>query len=100
MKDLIITVVEIKGNCPVYKKGNKIFLDEGYKVNLSKTDAICMHSLASILPYYNALSRGVKAKELGLTKKTGNQNKAYLQCLDPCEYTNGGTVIFEVETLV
>ena len=34
MKDLIITVVEIKGNCPVYKKGNKIFLDEGGFIKL------------------------------------------------------------------
>ena len=24
-------------------------------------------------------------------------NKAYLQCLDPCEITGGGTAIFEVE---
>lgn len=97
MKDLIIRVVEIKGNCPVYKKGNKIILEEGYRINLSKTDAICMHSLASILPYYNALSKGISAKELGLAKQSGDENKAYVQCLDPCEYTNGGTVIFEIE---
>ncbi len=31
---------------------------------------------------------------LGLTKEG---NKAYLQCLDPCEITGGGTVIFEIE---
>lgn len=97
MKDLIIRVVEIKGNCPVYKEGNKIILEEGYRINLSKTDAICMHSLASILPYYNALSKGISAKELGLAKQSGDENKAYVQCLDPCEYTNGGTVIFEIE---
>jgi uncharacterized repeat protein (TIGR04076 family) len=97
MKDLIIKVVEIRGNCPVYSKGDKIFLEEGYRVNLSKTDAICMHSLASILPYYNALSKGVSVKELGLAKQSGEDNKAYVQCLDPCKYTGGGTVIFEIE---
>jgi len=31
---------------------------------------------------------------LGLAKEG---NKAYLQCLDPCELTGGGAVIFEVE---
>jgi len=31
---------------------------------------------------------------LGLAKEG---NKAYLQCLDPCERTGGGTIIFEVE---
>ena len=97
MKDLIIKVVEIRGNCPVYSKGDKIFLEEGYRVNLSRTDAICMHSLASILPYYNALSKGASAKELGLSKQSGEDNKAYVQCLDPCKYTGGGTVIFEIE---
>ncbi|GAH46587.1 unnamed protein product [marine sediment metagenome] len=53
-----------------------------------------MHSLASILPYYVALSEGVDPKTLGLAKEG---NKAYLQCLDTCELTGGGTVIFEVE---
>lgn len=96
MKDLIIRVVDIKGNCPVYKKGNKIVLEEGYRVNLSKTDAICMHSLASILPYYNALSKGVSARELGLAGQSGENNKAHVQCLDPCKYTGGGTVTFEI----
>lgn len=97
MRDLIIRVVEISGKCPVYKKGNKIVLEEGYRINLSKTDAICMHSLASILPYYNALSKGVSAKKLGLAKKIDEGNKAYVQCLDPCKYTGGGTVTFEIE---
>jgi len=53
-----------------------------------------MHSLALIMPYYVALSKGVDPMTLGLAKE---ENKAYLQCLDPCEFTGGGTVIFEVE---
>jgi uncharacterized repeat protein (TIGR04076 family) len=99
MKDLIIRVVKIKGNCPVYEEGSKIILDKGYKLDLYKTDAVCMHSLASILPYYNALSKGITAKELGLSRQKNDINKAYVQCLDPCEYTNGGSVIFEIEAL-
>ena len=52
-----------------------------------------MHSLASILPYYNALFHGVDPRKLGLSK---DENKAFVQCLDPCQHTGGGTVIFEI----
>jgi hypothetical protein len=38
--------------------------------------------------------RGVDPKELGLSK---DGKKAYIQCLDPCEFTGGGTVVFEME---
>lgn len=91
---LVIKVVEIKGNCPVYKIGNKITLQDGYILNPDETDKVCMHSLTSILPYYVALSKGVKSKDLGLSK--GDSEEAYVQCLDPCELTNGGTVILEI----
>jgi len=94
MSKLIIKVLRVKGTCPVYKVGDRIVVDEGCRLNLKETDNICMHSLASIIPYYVALSEGVDPKVLGLTKEG---NKAYLQCLDPCERTGGGTVIFEVE---
>jgi uncharacterized repeat protein (TIGR04076 family) len=46
------------------------------------------------MPYYVALYRGVDPKELGLSK---DGRKAYVQCLDPCDYTGGGTVTFEIE---
>jgi len=94
MNKLIIKVLKIKGVCPVYKVGDKIVIDEGYKLNLKETNKVCMHSLPSIMPYYVALSRGINPKALGLAKEG---NKAYLQCLDPCELTGGGTVIFEAE---
>ena len=93
---LIIRVIEIKGTCPVYRVGDRIVLDEGYRLNLEETDNVCMHSLASILPYHVALSKGISPKELGLSREDGG-NKAYLQCLDPGERTGGGTVYFEVE---
>jgi len=94
--DLVITIKEIIGNCPVYKVGDRIVLEEGYKINLSKSSAtICMHSLSSIMPYYVALSKGILPTNLGLAKEG---DKAYIQCLDPCKYTGGGTVIFEVQT--
>jgi len=91
---LVIKVVEIKGGCPVYEVGNRIVLRGGYILDPGETDVVCMHSLASILPYYLALSKGVKAKDLGISK--GDSEEAYLQCLDPCEITGGGTVRFEI----
>jgi len=94
MGKLIIRVKEIKGSCPVYRVGDRIVLDEGYRMNLKETSNVCMHSLSSIIPYYIPLYRGIKPKELGLSR---NGKKAYIQCLDPCEYTGGGTVIFEIE---
>ncbi|MFQ6108753.1 MAG: TIGR04076 family protein [Candidatus Aminicenantales bacterium] len=90
---LVVEVIEIKGNCPVYRKGDRIILEEGYRVNLEETDAICMHSLASLLPYYNALAKGVSPVELGLARKA---EAAYLQCLNPQKHTGGGTVTFKV----
>ncbi|MCK4419937.1 TIGR04076 family protein, partial [Candidatus Aerophobetes bacterium] len=69
MTKLIIKVVRIKGNCPVYKVNDKIVIYEGYKLNLKETDTVCVHSLASIMPYYVALSKGVNPKTLGLAKE-------------------------------
>ena len=91
---LIVEVIDISGNCPVYKPGDRIILYNGYKVNLRETDNICMHSLASLLPYYNALAKGVSAVKLGLAKEG---EEAFVQCMDPQEYTEGGTVIFKIK---
>jgi len=92
---LVTRVIKIKGKCPVYRVGEMIVLDEGYKINLKETTNIWMHSLASIIPYYNALYNGVAPEKLGLANKEG---KACVQCLDPCEITGDGTVIFEITT--
>jgi uncharacterized repeat protein (TIGR04076 family) len=90
---LIIRVKEIKGNCPVYKGGEKIVI-EGCEINLKETDRICIHALVSLLHYAVALREGADPVKLGLSKEG---DKAYIQCLDPGKpYTDGGTVIFEV----
>lgn len=95
---LIIKVVEIKGKCPVYEIGSRITLKEGYILDPEETDIVCMHSLTSVLPYYVALTKGVEARELGLSR--GNSKEAYVQCLDPCEFTGGGTVRFEISKVL
>jgi len=90
--DLIISVVEIKGNCPVYKVGDSFRLRGGYRLEADKP--LCMHSLASVMPHYNALRISPPSK-WGLAGKD-NQQRAYVQCLDAYEHTGGGTAIFEI----
>lgn len=90
MGDLKVIVKEIKGHCPVYTKGEQFLITDGYK--LESAFPICMHGLSALMPYYVALSKGVSPVELGL----GNGQLAYVQCLDPCAYTGGGTVVFEI----
>ena len=90
--NLVIQVMQIKGNCPVYKIGDAFRLIDGFKLVTEKL--LCMHSLSSLMPYYVALSRGISPTKLGLAKKG---KIAYIQCLDPCKYTGGGTVVFEIK---
>ena len=90
--DLIVRVKEIRGQCSVYQVGNSFILKEGYKL-VSKIP-LCMHSLASLLPHYNALMVS-EPDQWGLAGKE-DPTKAYVQCLDACSYTGGGTAIFEI----
>jgi len=92
-KNLLIKVIQIKGQCPVYQVGDAFKIINGYQLISDKP--LCMHSLTSLMPYYVALSRGIDPVDLGLAKEG---KIAYLQCLDPCEYTGGGTVVFAVES--
>lgn len=90
----VIRVKEIKGHCPVYSLEDIFFLERGYILDSAHSCRICMHSLASIMPYYVALSHGVNPAQLGLNRTS--DGIAYVQCLDPCEHTGGGTVILEI----
>jgi uncharacterized repeat protein (TIGR04076 family) len=92
--DLVVRVKEVKGTCPVYRVGDSILIREGFILDTERSSQVCMHSLASLMPYYVALSRGVSPHDLGLAGT--DREKAYLQCLDPCELTGGGTVLFEI----
>jgi uncharacterized repeat protein (TIGR04076 family) len=91
--DLIIKVKEIKGHCPVYNTGDVFKLEDGYR--LTSNIPLCMHALASIMPFYNALR--VSSPSLwGLADSEGDSDRAYFQCPDALPYTGGGTVYFEV----
>lgn len=93
---LEVTVHKIKGNCPVYKVGDQVTINNP-NIVLEETDALCTHALPTILHYALILEYSWCPLKLGLTKE-GDQDYAYFQCLDPGKpYTNGGTVIFRVK---
>jgi uncharacterized repeat protein (TIGR04076 family) len=76
----------------VHSIGDSFKLKDGYR--LITEIPLCMHSLASLVPCYNAL-RFADPDQVGLAGKD-NASKAYIHCLDPCMYTGGGTAIFEI----
>jgi len=90
--DLVVTVKKIKGHCPTYKVGDSFTLKACYQ--LVSDTPVCMHDLAALMPYYNAL-RVSEPAQWGLDGKE-DKTKAYIHCPDPCDYTDGGTVIFEI----
>ena len=93
---LEVRVHDIKGACPVYKKGDRITI-QNPNIVLEKTDALCTHALPTILYYSLLLEYDWCPLRLGLTKED-DQDHAYFQCLDPGDpYTSGGTVIFKVK---
>jgi len=91
---LVLTVKEIRGRCPVHKLGDRITV-ESPRIDVAKTDALCLHALGSMLSMLVPLARGVSFTDLGLAVDGGNVG--YVQCLDPGPpYTLGGTVVFEI----
>ncbi len=91
---LEIKVYKIKGKCPVYEVGDKIVIDDP-RILLDKTDALCTHTLSTLLHYVTMLEHNWCPVELGLTTPEDPEH-AYMQCVDPGRpYTEGGTVIFE-----
>ena len=90
--DLVITVAKVKGHCPTFKENDSFTLKAGYQ--LVSDIPVCMHALASLMPFYNALCV-CEPEQLGLDGKK-DKSKAYIQCPDPYDCTDGGTVIFEV----
>jgi uncharacterized repeat protein (TIGR04076 family) len=92
MMNLLVRIKEIKGHCPVYEVNDSFKLIDGYKLVAEKP--LCMHALAALTPYYNAL-RVAPPEKWGLAGKE-DPDRAYVQCPDAEPYTDGGTVVFEI----
>ena len=93
--DLVVEVEEIKGACPVYQHGDRMVFREGYRLDLTQTDALCSHAMGALLPWLASLSKGVEPQHLGLARAGGTD--AHVQCPDPGgEHTGGGTVLFRI----
>lgn len=90
--DLLIAVKEVQGHCPVHRVGDSFTLKAGYQ--LVSEIPVCMHALAALMPWYNALAVSEPAA-WGLDGQR-DKTKAYIQCPDACDYTGGGTVVFEI----
>jgi uncharacterized repeat protein (TIGR04076 family) len=95
--DLEVQILEIKGRCPVYEKGDVFIIREGYKLMVPEGCELCLHGLASLLTFSTALSRGITPHALGLGPE--DSERAMVQCPDPCERTGGGTVLFGIRRL-
>jgi uncharacterized repeat protein (TIGR04076 family) len=93
--DLLITVKKINGHCPTFKVGDTFTLKAGYQ--LVSDIPVCMHALTSLMPFYNAL-RVSEPAQWGLDGKK-DKSKAYVQCPDPFDCTDGGTVVFEISKI-
>jgi len=95
---LVIKVEQINGRCPAYQLGDRIVLDDGYRLNLDETTACCMHSLGGIMPFYNSIAKGVHPSRMGLAHKDDRDRaRAWVHCPDACDHTGGGTVTFSIE---
>jgi uncharacterized repeat protein (TIGR04076 family) len=94
VSDLTISIVEVKSRCPVYRRGDRFYIRDGFKLVADRP--LCMHALQALTLYYVALSRGVVPTDLCLA---GPDGAAYVQRLDPQRYTGGGTVTFCIERL-
>jgi uncharacterized repeat protein (TIGR04076 family) len=89
----ILVVKEIRGFCPVYKRGDIILINRFF-FESKKSANICIHAFSSMSTLLSAFVHGVSAKDLGIGSE---DDVGYLQCPDPGPpYTSGGTVVFEL----
>ena len=93
LNKVVITVVDVRGYCPIYKVGDQIVID-GFYITTSKSRDVCLHALLAMSSLLSAILHGRTPKELGI----GNEKVGYLQCPDPGPpHTSGGTVLFKIE---
>ncbi|MBD3190512.1 MAG: TIGR04076 family protein [Candidatus Heimdallarchaeota archaeon] len=86
---LFIEVIDIQGECPIYKVGDQLIL-EGAEI----TGKICIHALSALTSLLVPIRQGIPPKCFGI----GNDKEGFLQCPDPGPpLTEGGTVTFRLQ---
>jgi len=97
LKDILVEVVEVTGNCDAgLKKGDKFVLS-GANIDLKRSDKICYWALSDLMPALFSLQLDHDPKELGLSKEA---EVAYMCCSDPGPpYTPGAHVLFKARKL-
>jgi len=86
------TVKDVRGNCPVYKPGDKMVFEDFY-LRPRQSAPVCIHALSAMTTFLSPFLQGVDADELGIGS---GPNKGCLQCPDPGPpHTPGGTVTFQ-----
>ena len=86
---VVVEVHDLLGPCPVFKKGDKIVIDEP-NILLSETDAICTRSLPMLTTFF------VNLAETGRPSDP-NTRPFLLRCQEIGQ--PNGPVVFELKTL-
>ncbi|HDM91781.1 MAG TPA: TIGR04076 family protein [Candidatus Korarchaeota archaeon] len=90
MPDVWVKVVEVKGECPVHKVGDRFVIRRGFRLD-SLGGEVCLHALCGMSSLIWALGHGHDPDALGLGQPPR------LTCPDPGPpLSRGGTVIFEL----
>lgn len=86
---VVVEIHDLMGSCPVFKKGDKILIDEP-NIILSETDAICTRALPMLTTFF------VNLAETG--RPSGVNTKPFLMRCQEIGKPNG-PVILELKTL-
>ena len=88
------TVKNVRGNCPIYKPGDKMVFEDFY-LPPRQSAPLCVHALSAMTTLLSPFLHGVDADELGIGS---SPNMGCLHCPDPGPpYTPGGAVIFQLK---
>lgn len=86
---LLIEVIKVQGECPIYQVGDQITL-EGAEIN----GKICIHALSALTSLMVPIRQGIPPNCFGI----GSDKEGFLQCPDPGPpLTDGGTVTFRLQ---
>jgi len=85
--DLLVTVKEIKGTCPVYTPGQEFIIREGYRLESDKP--VCMHALASLM-HTNIQEGGLQFLKFQQGSRTLSGKVCHI-CILKFKYPNNGS---------